>query len=131
MEAKKTFYQIPTSVSTRNDYLTFSYVILVLVFMLLLFASSAISEGTGLILLLVALVIVVLLSLNTKQPALQEWILENVRCPVCHGNIKTCVCHNSFFPGGSNTCEVQCSNCNKKFAFKRSLLLLTLDGEIR
>lgn len=126
---KKIFYQIPMNVVIRNDYLNFSYLIIFLMFILLLFTAFAIPQGMWLLLVLVAMLVAALILLNKKHSVLQAWMLENVRCPACHGKIKTSLCHYTFFPRGASACEVQCDNCNKKFVFKRVLLMLTLEGE--
>jgi small-conductance mechanosensitive channel len=62
--------------------------------------------------------------------AIENWILENVKCPDCDGSIKTCTCITEIPPDWAplgvfdRICEVQCSKCNKKFLFSSNLSTL-------
>jgi len=66
---------------------------------------------------------------------LDKWILQNVRCPLCGGKIKTSACDSwgsydfpfNLFKGSlellfpkapaHNNCLVHCGNCDKQFKF--------------
>lgn len=68
-----------------------------------------------------------------------SWVLENVRCPGCHGEVKDCRCSGrlSYYWGGGRLFgrreigskydyDVHCPKCNKVFRFEQNWLSMEL-----
>jgi hypothetical protein len=67
---------------------------------------------------------------------ISEWMLKNVRCPVCNGPIKNYAwrcewSHLRYLRGSADLCEVQCKNCNRKFVFDKRGSTFVLVDEIK
>jgi hypothetical protein len=124
-------YKIPPDVSSTPAIIyqqrTFLAFLIIFVFIVACYYMQLISqELTGILVAIELLsVLLIFIFFPNMPPNMEVWILKNVPCPQCGGQLTKCKCTVLFRSGNSCTlCEVYCKNCNKKFIFQEAESLM-------
>lgn len=130
----KDYYTVPLAIVLKTNLygLLSGIIILSALGLYILFTKEINSWGIGILFIWIAFllsIIVAILAAKKSAPILENWILDNVRCPKCNGTIKKCSCTMSYLP--PTRCIVQCKKCNRNFLLvNRLVAILTVDREV-